>query len=85
LKGGPLPCLSRQHDRVACIRRDAIHKATTAITKRCGLIGIASINVRGMIRGRHLSRSVSDAGLSEFKRLIKYKALWRMTAAAHRH
>jgi putative transposase len=69
--------LSRQHYRIACIRRDAIHKATTAITKQFGLIGIESLNVRGMIRGRHLSRSVSDAGLSELQRQIKYKALWR--------
>jgi len=69
--------LSRQHYRVACIRRDGIHKATTAITKQYGLMGIESLNVRGMIRGRYLSRSMSDAGLSEFKRQIKYKALWR--------
>jgi len=69
--------LGRQHYRIACIRADAMHKATTAITKHHGLIGIESLNVRGMLKNRRLSRSVSDASLSEFLRQIRYKARWQ--------
>jgi putative transposase len=69
--------LSKQHYRVACIRRDAIHKATSAITKQYGLLGIESLSVRGMLGNRCLSRSISDAALSEFMRQIKYKSAWR--------
>ena len=30
-----------------------------------------------MIRNRHLSKSISDAGWGEFTRQLKYKSIWR--------
>jgi len=69
--------IARQHYRVACIRNDAIHKATSAvIAKRPSVIGIESLNVAGMLRNRCLSRAVSDASMAEFHRQIRYKAEW---------
>ena len=69
--------LSRQHYKVACIRKDAIHKASSVITKRFGLIGIESLNVQVMLKNRRLSFALSDAGLSELLRQIRYKSSWR--------
>ena len=66
--------LARLHRRVAAIRRDATHKLTTRVTKAYAVIGIEDLNVRGMVRNRHLARAVSDGGFHEFRRQIEDKA-----------
>lgn len=68
--------LARQHYRVSCIRKDALHKATTAIAKQAGIIVIEDLNVAGMLKNRRLSRALADASLSEFHRQLEYKARW---------
>lgn len=69
--------LARQHYRISCIRKDAIHKATSAITKRRPpAIGIESLNVAGMLGNHCLAKAVADASMSEFLRQIRYKAEW---------
>lgn len=72
--------LRRQHYQGACIRRDPIHKATSAITKSASVIGIETLNVKGMMQNGRLSKALSDASLSEFLRQIEYKARWRGVA-----
>lgn len=69
--------LARQHYRVSCLRRDAIHKATTAIAKQASVIVIEDLNVKGMLRNRKLSKALSDASLGEFHRQLEYKVAWR--------
>jgi putative transposase len=66
--------LAKLHARVANIRRDATHKATTMLAKRFRVIGIEDLNVRGMVKNQHLARAVSDAGFFEFRRQLEYKA-----------
>jgi len=68
--------LARKHYQVACIRKDAIHKATTAIIKRSSLIAIETLNVHGMMKNHHTARAVADTAMSEFLRQIEYKANW---------
>ena len=65
--------LSQLHYRISNIRRDAIHKLTTSLTKNFQVIGIEDLNVKGMIRNRKLSRSISDMGFFEFRRQLEYK------------
>lgn len=66
--------LARLHARISNIRKDALHKATTEIVLNFDLIGIEDLNVRGMVRNRRLSRSISDQGFCEFRRQLEYKA-----------
>jgi putative transposase len=66
--------LARLHSRIAAIRRDATHKATTMLAKTYRRIGIEDLNVRGMARNRHLARSIMDGGFFEFRRQLDYKA-----------
>jgi len=66
--------LARLHSRIAAIRRDATHKTTTLLAKTYRLIGIEDLNVRGMVRNRHLARSMMDGGFFEFRRQLDYKA-----------
>jgi putative transposase len=68
--------LARAHERVACLRMDAHHKATTQIARKAALIGIEDLNVAGMLKNHKLARAVSDASMSEFHRQLRYKAAW---------
>ncbi len=66
--------LARLHARIANIRRDATHKATTMLAKTYRRIGIEDLNVRGMASNRRLARSIMDGGFFEFRRQLEYKA-----------
>jgi putative transposase len=66
--------LSRLHYRVACVRKDAIHKATTAITTRFGNIVLENLNVTGMGKNHALAGAVFDAAFGEIRRQVEYKA-----------
>ncbi|MHB1949133.1 MAG: RNA-guided endonuclease InsQ/TnpB family protein [Gammaproteobacteria bacterium] len=66
--------LSCLHARISNIRRDEIHKLTTHLTQNFTHIGIEDLNVKGMIRNKRLSRSISDMGFYEFRRQLEYKA-----------
>jgi len=66
--------LARLHAKAANIRGDCLHKLTTDLTRRFHTIGIEDLNVKGMVKNRHLARSVSDMGFFEFRRQLEYKA-----------
>ena len=65
--------VARLHARVADVRSDAINKATTMIARNYGTVCIEDLNVAGMVKNRHLARSLSDAALGEFRRQLEYK------------
>ena len=65
--------VARLHARVADVRADAINKATAMIARRYSVVCIEDLNVAGMVKNRHLARSVSDAALGEFRRQLEYK------------
>ena len=65
--------LARLHARISNIRTDALHKLTTALVRRFHLIGIEDLNVRGMMRNRHLARAIADMSFHAFRRQLEYK------------
>ena len=67
--------LSRCHARIADIRNDHAHKTTSAIAKRVGLgaVKVETLNIRGMMRNRRLSRAFADAGIADWLRMLGYK------------
>ena len=69
--------LAKLHARIASIRTDALHKLTTDLTRRFHSIGIENLNVRGMMKNRHLSRAVADMSFYEFRRQLQYKTAMR--------
>ena len=66
--------LARLHARIASIRSDALHKLTSDLTRRFHTIGIEDLNVRGMLKNRHLARAIADMSFFEFRRQLEYKA-----------
>lgn len=68
--------LAKLHYRIACIRKDTLHKFTTALTKTKSRIVIEDLNVSGMMKNRCLSRAIADVGLFEARRQLEYKGKW---------
>jgi putative transposase len=71
----------RTHARAANVRRDALHKATTALAQRHEVIVVETLNAAGMRSAggaykRGLNRALADAALAEMRRMLAYKTIW---------
>ena len=69
--------LGRHHLHVANIRRHFLHRVSGELVKTHDLLVIENLNVQGMLANHRLARAISDAGWSEFARLLTYKQAWR--------
>jgi putative transposase len=68
--------LARLHARVASVRADALHKATSDLARRYETVGAEDLNVAGMVRNRRLARAISDAGFGQARRMLACKTTW---------
>ena len=75
--------IARLHYRIANIRRDTLHKATSSIvaktkpdTERPRIVVLEHLNVSGMLQNHSLARAIADVGMYEFRRQMQYKAAW---------
>ena len=63
--------------RLTNIRHNHLHQTTSEIIKRKpSFICIEDLNVSGMIKNKHLSKSIQQQGFYEFRRQIEYKSAW---------
>ena len=63
--------------RLTNIRQNHLHQITSEIIKRKpSFICIEDLNVSGMMKNKHLSKSIQQQGFYEFRRQIEYKSAW---------
>ena len=63
--------------RLTNIRQNYLHQTTSEIVKRKpSFICMEDLNVRGMMKNKHLSKAVQQQSFYEFRRQIEYKSEW---------
>ena len=69
--------LLKLNHKLTNIRTNYLHQTTSEIVKRePSFIVIEDLNVKGMMKNRHLSKSIQDQKFYEFRRQITYKSEW---------
>ena len=69
--------LLKLNHKLTNIRQNHLHQTTSSIIKRePGFICLEDLNVKGMMKNRHLSKAVQQQGFYEFRRQIEYKSRW---------
>ena len=67
--------LLKLNHKLTNIRNDYIHKVTTDIVKRePSFIVLEDLNVKGMLKNKHLSKSVQQQNFYKFREILTYKA-----------
>lgn len=62
------------HERIACQRADHAWKLALSLIKRFDTIVVEDLNLLGMVKNRHLARSIRDAAWGGFVRKLVCKA-----------
>ena len=69
--------LLKLNHRLTNIRKNYLHQITTEIVKtKPFYIVLEDLNVKGMMKNRHLSKAVQQQCFGEFRRQIEYKSVW---------
>ena len=70
--------IQQVHRRLANIRNNYLHKTTTSIVKtKPYRVVIEDLNVKGMMKNKHLSDAIRKQCFYEFKRQLEYKCKFR--------
>lgn len=69
--------LLKLNRRLTNIRQNYLHQTTSEIIKtRAKFICMEDLNVKGMMKNKHLSKAIQQQCFGEFRRQIEYKAMW---------
>ncbi len=69
--------LLRITHKLTDIRTNYIHQVTTEIIKRePSFIVMEDLNVKGMMKNKHLAKAVQEQKFAEFYRIMRYKCEW---------
>ena len=69
--------VQKLHRKLANIRTDYVNKTVSSIIKRNpSYVTIEDLNVKGMMKNRHLSKAVAQQKFYEFRRVLEYKCRW---------
>lgn len=69
--------LLKVNQRLTNIRHNYLHQTTTEIINRKPIfIVLENLNVKGMMKNKHLAKAIQQQCFYEFYRQIQYKCLW---------
>ena len=65
--------VAKEHRKIKNQRKDFHHKLSRKIVDRCKVFVCEDLNIRGMIKNRHLSKAIASVGWGQFLMFVKYK------------
>jgi putative transposase len=68
--------LSRQHARIADVRRHFLHEVSSQLVQTHDRLCLEDLAVANLMSNRHLVRAIGDAAWAELARQLTYKAAW---------
>jgi putative transposase len=66
--------VAKAHLKVARSRNDFHHKVSTDLVRRFDAITVEDLNIRGMVKNRHLAQAISDVAWGSFFTITRRKA-----------
>lgn len=68
--------VAKLHQKVARQREHFLHNISTQLVRENSFVAMETLDIKGMMKQRKLSRQIADVSWYEFGRLIAYKAEW---------
>src|SRR5262249_42160719 len=66
----------RLHRKVRRQREHVLHCLSAVYAKSHGTVVVEKLNVRGMVKNRHLARHIAGASWGRFVEMLRYKLAW---------
>ena len=66
--------VQKLHTKVSNQRRDFHHKLSYRISNEYGIVCVEDLKISNMVKNRHLSKSIHDAGWGSLRNMIEYKS-----------
>ena len=68
--------IAKLHDRIKQIRHTCLHLISNKLVNKNQVICLEDLNVAGMVKNKHLAKSILDAGMGLLTQQLVYKSDW---------
>ena len=65
--------IAKTHEHIANQRKDWLHKLSRKYADEYGRVYAENLNISGLLKNRHLAKSISDASWNMFLNMLSYK------------